>query len=82
MNSVAYELSGAQPDDFSYGLALPGLDNQDQGNWVVLEGTGSPMEGNPQGVTTAVITPRDYWTRIIIGVCVLLLIILWRAKRG
>jgi hypothetical protein len=82
VNAVAYKLEGEQPEDFSYLLALPGLDNQDQGNWLVQEGDGFPLEGNPEGMSTAVITPRDYWTRIIVGVSVLLLIIFWRTRKG
>lgn len=81
VNAVAYALDGTQPEDFSYVLALPGLDNRDERNWMVLAGAGSPMEANPEGVSTAVITPRDYWTRIIVGLSVLLLIIYWRARR-
>ncbi len=74
VNAIAYQLPARADSTFTYALALPGLDNGKHRNWVVEAGPGTPGAANPAHLQTAVVTRQNYWTRVGIGLAVLLLV--------
>ncbi len=74
VNAISYQLPERLDSAFSYALALPGLDNGKRRNWVVEAGRGTPGTANPTHLQTAVVSRQSYWTRVGIGLAVLLLV--------
>ncbi|MCP9234516.1 CotH kinase family protein [Lewinella sp. JB7] len=74
VNAVAYQLPPRPDSSFTYALALPGLDNSNRRNWVVESGRGTPGAANPAHLQSAVITRQHFWTRIGVGIAVLLVV--------
>ncbi len=74
VNAVSYQLPERADSTFSYALALPGLDNGKHRNWVVEAGRGTPGSANPAHLQTAVVSRQSYWTRVGVGLAVLLLV--------
>ena len=74
VNAISYQLPARADSTFTYALALPGLDNGKHRNWVVEAGMGTPGAANPAHLQGAVVTRQNYWTRVGIGLAVLLLV--------
>ncbi|CAH1001348.1 hypothetical protein LEM8419_02249 [Neolewinella maritima] len=74
VNALSYRLDDQADSSFTYALALPGLDNVQPEHWVVESGPGTPGTANPTHLQTALVPRQTYWTRISIGVAVLLVV--------
>ena len=82
VNALSYELPTLTDSTFTYALALPELDNAQPENWVVEPGPGTPGGPNPAHLQTTLLPRRTYWTRISIGVAVLLVVGLVKGLRS
>ena len=82
VNAISYTLPTLSDSAITYALALPELDNAQPENWVVASGPGTPGAPNPVYLQTTLLPRRTYWTRISIGVAVLLVVGLVRGLRS
>ena len=81
VNALSYALPSRPDTAFTYALALPGLDNIEPTNWVIESGPGTPGTPNPTHLQATLLPRQTYWTRISIGVAVLLVMGLIRGLR-
>ncbi|WP_420458910.1 CotH kinase family protein [Neolewinella sp.] len=82
VNALSYTLPAHPDTAFTYALTLPELDNAPPENWVVEPGPGTPGAPNPVYLQTTLLPRRTYWTRISIGVAVLLVVGLVKGLRS
>ena len=82
VNALSYTLPARPDSAFTYALVLPELDNTRPENWVVAPGPGTPGSPNPGHLQTSLLPRRTYWTRISIGVAVLLVVGFLRGLQG
>lgn len=76
VNAISFEGEAGTPADtaLTYALALPGLDNTRHRNWVREAGPGTPGAANPTYLQSAIVPRQAYWTRIGIGLALLVLL--------
>ena len=74
VNEISYTLPASTDNNFTYALALPGLDNHLPQHWIREVGPGTPGAANPAHLRSAIVPRQAFWTRIAIGLVVLLLL--------
>ena len=81
VNAISYQLAEGSDTVFTYALALPGLDNGRHRNWVREASAGTPGDANPEHLQASVMTRQRFWLRVGVGVALLLLVGVVRARR-
>ena len=75
VDSFAYDIP-PQDSLFTLNLLLPHLDNGDIENWEILSGIGSPDAENPYYLQSKIKAEQELWTRIGVGIGIILCCIL------